>query len=103
MLDTRARQVLRQRAAHGSMGFRVGSLRQRHRCCRDLKLFEPELQLVDLAIELLRAATELQAPELRDHELQVLDFGATCKHQRLQRINIVGKGLVRGAHDRKSN
>jgi hypothetical protein len=41
--------------------------------CR-LQLFQPQLQLVDLARELLRGTTKLQPAQLGDHQLQVLDL-----------------------------
>ena len=56
------------------------------------------VQLLDLPIELLGGASELHALELRDQQLQVLDLGITygeprlmLEHQRLERIDIVGK------------
>jgi hypothetical protein len=58
----------------------------RRGCCghrRDLELFEQQLQLLDLALELLGAAPELQALQLLDDELQVFDFGTAREHQRL--------------------
>ena len=67
-----------------------------------LQLLEPQLQLLDLLIELLGGAPELHALELRDQQLQVLDLGITygeprlmLEHQRFERIDIVGKSCER--------
>ena len=55
--------------------------------------------MLDLALELLGAAPELQPLQLRDDELQVLDLGTAREHQRLQRIDIFGKRLVLSVHE----
>jgi len=74
VFDARARQMLRQRPAHRRLRGRLRNGGKRYGSGRDLQLFEPEFQLLDLAIEPLRAAPELQALQLRDDELEVLDL-----------------------------
>jgi hypothetical protein len=46
-------------------------------CLRPLRLeiFQPKFQLLDLPRDLLRAATELHAPQLGQQQLEVLDLG----------------------------
>ena len=40
--------------------------------------FEPQLQLLDLLVQFLRAAAELQTLQLQDQQLQVFDFVIPC-------------------------
>jgi hypothetical protein len=41
---------------------------------RGLQFVQPQLQLLDLTLQLFRLASELHAPQLGDQQLQVLDF-----------------------------
>ena len=69
-----ARQVLGQRArSRGALGH-DGDARARRDRDLGLELIEGELQLLDLALEPLRGAAELHAPELGDEKLQRLDL-----------------------------
>ena len=67
MHDLLAWQVLGQRFAHRLLGrLGRGRVRRRHLRLRGLQLFEPQLELLDLARELLGGATELQPAQLRN-------------------------------------
>jgi hypothetical protein len=72
---------------------------------RPAALFESQFQLLDLAVELLRARAELPALQLRDDELEVLDLDGALtqerllrEHQRLERFEVFGNGRVLGTH-----
>jgi len=94
-----ARQVLGQRAAHRlHLLFGRGLKCEGARHLSALQLLEPQLQLLDLPIQLLGAAPELQALELRNDELQMLDLGAARTHQLFKLLNIIGKIIALGVH-----
>ena len=61
-------------AAYGCTWARLGWWWRGQCGLADLQLFERQLQLVEHAIELLGTPTELHAPQLGDHQFQVLDF-----------------------------
>ena len=70
-----ARQVLGQRTrSRWALGHDGDGRAGRDRDLLGLELVEGELQLLDLALEPLRGAAELHAPELGDEELQRLDL-----------------------------
>ena len=59
------------------------------------EIFEPQFELFDVAIALLRARAELHALEFEDEQLQILDlgvagieFGLLSQHQRFQRLQV---------------
>jgi hypothetical protein len=68
-----------------------------------LQVFQPQFELFDLAIQVLRLPAELHAAQFRDCELQVLDLdrarrelplqlsnlGVTLKQQRFQSVDVV--------------
>jgi len=91
-----ARQVLGQRpACRGCLVFggRLGGVR---RLAQDLQLFKSKLQLLDLAIELLGAAPELQALQLGDQELEPFDLGGVGA-----KLGVLGSDLLpRGEKER---
>lgn len=69
------------------------------------QVFQTEFELFDLVIEFLRLAAELHAAQLRDGQLQLLDFDGTRRellaqagNQRLERIDIVGEIIGAGRH-----
>ncbi len=72
------RQMLRQGTPRGFCyihGRRGRRLRWSHLLrLRGFKFIEPQLQLLDLAVQLFRFAPKLHAPQLGDQQLQVLDF-----------------------------
>ena len=73
-----ARQIGRQRLALGLLAWRHVDrcLRFGHRLF-GLQVLELEVQLFDLLVELLGAPAELHAPQLGQHQLQMLDLGCT--------------------------
>ena len=85
------RQMLRQRFARRLF-------RRRARCLGDfdrsgafvgLQLFEPQFELLDLAVQFLRLATELHAAQLRNQQLQMLDLrlgGGVCRLMRFDYV-----------------
>jgi hypothetical protein len=81
-------QVCRQWFASRRLaGFRASPLRciDCRRAIVGLQVFEPQFQLFDLAINLLRLAPELHALKLRDPQLQVLDFERPVRERFLER------------------
>ena len=72
------------------------------------QFFELQFQLLDLALDLLRSAPELHAPELGDQQLQMLDLAAMREQfamlrqdQRLQRCRI--ESIQIRQRDRRGN
>ncbi len=53
------------------------------------ELFQTQFELLDLMVQLLRFASELYAAQLRNKQLQMLDFGLVCRNSGLLRINHV--------------
>ena len=76
MYDLLARQMLGQRLAGRFLNaaLRGGRFSRRPLRLGGLQLFEPQLQLIDLARELLRGAAELHSPQLRDQQLELIDL-----------------------------
>ena len=101
-----ARQVLGQRARRAGVRsvttatvglVAIGDL--------GLELVQGELELLDLALEPLRGAAELHAPELGDQELQRLDLPRpriekrpVLEHHALERFDVFGEIVVGVAH-----
>ncbi len=52
-----------------------------------LKLFEAQLELLDLMVQLLRLATELHATQFGNEQLQVFDFGCARGQSGLLRVD----------------
>ena len=113
MHDRLARQMVRQRPAR-RLALALGQCRRRglagssRRCNRalaGLQLFDRQLELGNLAIQLLRGAAELHPAQLRQLHLQLLDFqrldleglvrqialDAALAQQPFQAVDIVGK------------
>ncbi len=107
-------EVIRQRFATGTLAALLHLLcvSLGSRTFVGLQVFKPQLQLLDLTLQLLRLATELHAAQLRNRQLQMFDLDRAgtelvlqfddplracmsrrrmCAHQRLQRINVVGQ------------
>ena len=102
MFHRLARQVLRQwptcRALpllrFGCSNFR--SVRFARRAV-GFQLFDQELELTDLRLQLLRGATELQPAKFGDEQLEVLDlvvtlgeFALLVDDQTLERLDVIG-------------
>ena len=96
----------------------------RSRCVlrlRRLQLVQPQLQLLDLTIQLLRLAPELHPPQLGDQQLQMLDLVVTRSQllvfreelfvlgedENFQFVGIecveIGESVMRGDHRRESS
>jgi hypothetical protein len=52
------------------------------------EVFEPEFELRDIGVHLLRTLAEVHALELEDQQIQVLDFHVLGEHERLERRDI---------------
>ena len=85
-------------AAYGCTWARLGWWWRGQCGLADLQLFERQLQLVEHAIELLGTPTELHAPQLGDHQFQVLDFPALGGNQGFQGLDVVRKEVGRASH-----
>src|SRR5437899_3752948 len=76
-----ARQVRRQRLTHGPSVIRSARRSPRRwrsirLCClRRFQFVQPQLQLLDLPLQLLRLPPKLHPSQLRDQQLQALDLG----------------------------
>ena len=57
--------------------------RRRALCTVGFQLFELQLKLLDLALDLLRLAPELHASQLGDEQLQMLDLMRAMREQLL--------------------
>ena len=103
--DALARQVLGQRTrSRRALGQDRDARAGRDRDL-GLELVQGELQLLDLALEPLRGAAELHAPQLGDEELQRLDLARpriqkrpVLEHHALERFDVFGQIVVGVAH-----
>jgi hypothetical protein len=91
------RQVLRQRLASGLRGFcrrrrRVHGLRRRRLVRLGFELFQHQLELRDLAIELLRRSPETLFPEPRDLDLEPFDLERLRHEPGARRLQLGGLG-----------
>ena len=60
-----------------------------HSVLRRLAIFQAQLELLDLAVGPLGLATELQAPQLGDRQLEVFDLGgAVVPSPSEQRVDV---------------
>lgn len=84
-----ARQMFGQWLARCLFHSRARRLWDFDRCSAfvGLKLFETQLELLDLTIPLLRLATELHTAQLGDEQLQVFDFGCARSQRGLLRVD----------------
>lgn len=81
LLDV-AGQMLGERFAGRGRLARIGWRRRfgRGLGTQCFELFEREFELAEHLVHLLRAAAELHAAQLGDHQLQVLDLGRLFAH-----------------------
>jgi len=102
-----APQMARKRAVlalplRRSLGLRL--LYRLHRLCsRGLEPFQLEFELFDLAMKLLRLASEVHTLQLGDDQLQMFNLSIETRHQRLYSRSIqpiyIGRRRGRIEHD----
>src|SRR4051812_45887336 len=82
-------QMVRQRLAHRLLAWGAVGLRHFPRCYTlvGLQVFQLQLELFDLVIELLGLAAELHAPQLGNPQLEMLDLGGARVQLRFQSRN----------------
>ena len=65
------------------------------------EIFEPQFQLLDVGVQLLRPLAEVHALELEDEQIQVLDLGLFGEHERFERLDVerveIGQWFLRFA------
>jgi hypothetical protein len=91
-----ARKVLWQRLSRGPLAWRLTSRSGFGAfCLAHFQLFQLQLQLLDLACDLLALGAKHHAPQLRDDELEVFDLAVAaeqllllCKDECCERLSV---------------